>query len=77
MFCMLHVLCPSLGALSLAVEGPSKVQIVCDDNQHGLCRVKYSCPAEGNYEVLIKFDGQHVVGSPFRVHIYGKLSQFW
>lgn len=63
--------CP--GGLSLAVEGPSKVNIDTDDNKRGLCRVKYVCPIEGDYEVLIKFDGQHVVGSPFKVHINGKI----
>ena len=64
------------GGLSLAVEGPSKVHIDTDDNKKGLCRVKYVCPIEGLYEVLIKFDGQHVVGSPFKVRINGKTTIF-
>jgi len=59
------------GALSLAIEGPSRVDITCDDNKRGLCRVCYVTQAEGEYHVIIKFDGQNIIGSPFKALIYG------
>ena len=62
-----------VGGLSLAIEGPSKVEITCNDNKNGLCRVSYVPAAEGNYDVIIKFDDQHIVGSPFKANISGKI----
>lgn len=60
------------GGLTLAIEGPSKVEITCDDNKNGLCRVTYVTTVEGDYDVIIKFDGQHIVGSPFKANMSGK-----
>uniref|UniRef100_A0A3Q2Y808 Filamin C, gamma a (actin binding protein 280) n=1 Tax=Hippocampus comes TaxID=109280 RepID=A0A3Q2Y808_HIPCM len=60
------------GGLALSIEGPSKVDINCEDMEDGTCRVTY-CPTEpGNYTVNIKFAEKHVPGSPFTVKVTGE-----
>uniref|UniRef100_UPI00358E509D filamin-C-like n=1 Tax=Myxine glutinosa TaxID=7769 RepID=UPI00358E509D len=61
------------GGLSLAIEGPSKVDINCEDLEDGTCRISY-CPMEpGNYIVSIKFADEHVPGAhPFSVKVTGE-----
>ncbi|XP_045071669.1 filamin-C-like isoform X16 [Coregonus clupeaformis] len=60
------------GGLGLSIEGPSKVDINCEDVEDGTCKVTY-CPAEpGNYIINIKFADQHVPGSPFTVKVCGE-----
>lgn len=51
------------GGLALSIEGPSKVDINCEDLEDGTCRVTY-CPTEpGNYNVNIKFTEKHIPGT--------------
>lgn len=51
------------GGLGLSIEGPSKVDINCEDVEDGTCKVTY-CPTEpGNYIINIKFADQHVPGT--------------
>lgn len=46
----------------MSVEGPSKVDINCEDMEDGTCRVSY-CPTEpGSYTVNIKFAEKHIPG---------------
>lgn len=46
----------------MSIEGPSKVDINCEDVEDGTCRVTY-CPTEpGNYIVNIKFAEKHIPG---------------
>ncbi|XP_054862569.1 filamin-C-like isoform X3 [Amphiprion ocellaris] len=60
------------GGLGLSIEGPSKVDINCEDVEEGTCKVTY-CPTEpGNYIINIKFADQHVPGSPFTVKVFGE-----
>ncbi|KAM8931054.1 filamin-B isoform 2-T2 [Pelodytes ibericus] len=60
------------GGLSLAVEGPSKVDIQTEDLEDGTCQVSY-CPTEpGVYIVSIKFADEHVPGSPFTAKVSGE-----
>ncbi|KAG2460230.1 filamin-C isoform X4 [Polypterus senegalus] len=60
------------GGLGLSIEGPSKVDINCEDMEDGTCKVTY-CPTEpGNYIINIKFADQHVPGSPFTVKVIGE-----
>ncbi|XP_054475301.1 filamin-A-like isoform X2 [Anoplopoma fimbria] len=60
------------GGLALSVEGPSKVDINCEDVEDGTCRVTY-CPTEpGSYTVNIKFAEKHIPGSPFTVKVTGE-----
>lgn len=50
------------GGLALSIEGPSKVDINCEDVEDGTCRVTY-CPTEpGSYHVNIKFAEKHIPG---------------
>lgn len=60
------------GGLGLSIEGPSKVDINCDDVEDGTCKVSY-CPTEpGTYIINIKFAEKHVPGSPFMVKVTGE-----
>ncbi|KAJ3597175.1 hypothetical protein NHX12_003575 [Muraenolepis orangiensis] len=60
------------GGLALSVEGPSKVDINCEDMEDGTCKVTY-CPTEpGSYVVNIKFAEKHIPGSPFAVKVTGE-----
>ncbi|XP_038668148.1 filamin-C [Scyliorhinus canicula] len=60
------------GGLGLSIEGPSKVDINCEDQADGTCKVTY-CPTEpGNYIINIKFADHHVPGSPFTVKVTGE-----
>lgn len=55
--------CLGYGGLGLSIEGPSKVDINCEDVEDGTCKVTY-CPTEpGNYITNIKFADQHVPGT--------------
>ena len=62
------------GGLSLSIEGPSKADIECHDNEDGSCRVTYKPTEPGNYIVNVKFADEHVPGSPFLVKIGGEPS---
>lgn len=54
---------PGYGGLGLSIEGPSKVDINCEDVEDGTCKVTY-CPTEpGSYITNIKFADQHVPGT--------------
>nr|CDS33789.1 filamin [Hymenolepis microstoma] len=57
------------GGLSIAVEGPSKADIVCRDNKNGTCSASYLPLAPGEYTISIKFMDQHIQGSPFTATI--------
>uniref|UniRef100_A0A672SL67 Filamin C n=1 Tax=Sinocyclocheilus grahami TaxID=75366 RepID=A0A672SL67_SINGR len=60
------------GGLGLSIEGPSKVDINCEDMEDGTCKVTY-CPTEpGNYIINIKFTDKHIPGSPFTVKVTGE-----
>ncbi len=46
----------------MSIEGPSKVDINCEDMEDGTCKVTY-CPTEpGNYIINIKFTDKHIPG---------------
>jgi len=60
------------GGLSLAVEGPSKAEINFDDRKDGNCGVSYVVTEPGDYEVCVKFNDEHIPGSPFPVTATGK-----
>ncbi|XP_052400032.1 filamin-C isoform X1 [Carassius gibelio] len=60
------------GGLGLSIEGPSKVDINCEDMEDGTFKVTY-CPTEpGNYIINIKFTDKHIPGSPFTVKVTGE-----
>ncbi|XP_041430934.1 filamin-A isoform X1 [Xenopus laevis] len=59
------------GGLSLAIEGPSKAEISCTDNQDGTCTVSYLPVLPGDYNILVKYNNKHIPGSPFVAKITG------
>ncbi|XP_069507070.1 filamin-A-like isoform X2 [Ambystoma mexicanum] len=59
------------GGLSLAIEGPSKADIGCTDNQDGTCTVSYLPMLPGDYNILVKYNDEHIPGSPFVAKITG------
>ncbi|TWW57270.1 Filamin-A [Takifugu flavidus] len=59
------------GGLSLAIEGPSKADISCVDNQDGTCTVSYLPVLPGDYSILVKYNDKHIPGSPFSAKITG------
>lgn len=52
------------GGISLAVEGPSKVDIQTEDLEDGTCKVSYFPTVPGVYIVSTKFADEHVPGKP-------------
>ncbi|XP_036845027.1 filamin-A [Oncorhynchus mykiss] len=59
------------GGLSLAMDGPSKADISCVDNQDGTCSVSYLPVLPGQYSILVKYNDKHIPGSPFSACITG------
>ena len=55
--------------LAILVEGPSQAEMKVEDNGDGTCRVHYHPTAPGEYLVNIKFDEEHIPGSPFAAFI--------
>ncbi|MEQ2211991.1 hypothetical protein XENOCAPTIV_022544 [Xenoophorus captivus] len=57
------------GALSVTIDGPSKVKMDCQECPEGY-KVAYTPMAPGSYLISIKFGGpQHIVGSPFKAKV--------
>ncbi|XP_056248241.1 filamin-B isoform X2 [Seriola aureovittata] len=59
----------SEGGLDLAIEGPSKAEINCVDNKDGTCSVSYLPTLPGDYNILVKYNDEHIAGSPFTARI--------
>ncbi|XP_029102180.1 filamin-A-like isoform X2 [Scleropages formosus] len=59
------------GALSVTIDGPSKVKMDCKECTEGY-KISYIPMAPGNYLISIKYGGPyHIVGSPFKAKITG------
>lgn len=60
------------GALSVTIDGPSKVKMDCQECPEGY-RVTYTPMAPGSYLISIKYGGPyHIGGSPFKAKVTGK-----
>ncbi|KAL8614771.1 hypothetical protein ACOMHN_017752 [Nucella lapillus] len=57
------------GLLTVAVEGPGKAEIKIEERPNGFLGTVYKVPKPGMYGLHIKFDDQHIPGSPFMVNI--------
>ena len=57
------------GGLSLSIEGPSKTEIKCKDNENGSLDISYHPTEPGYYTMNLKFADRHVVGSPFTMQV--------
>ncbi|XP_053983862.1 filamin-A isoform X1 [Hylaeus volcanicus] len=60
------------GGLSLSMEGPSKAEIQCKDNEDGTLNISYKPTEPGFYIMNLKFADHHVEGSPFTVKVTGE-----
>lgn len=59
------------GALSVTIDGPSKVQLNCQEEPEGY-HFTYIPTVAGEYLITIKYGGNfHIVGSPFKAFISG------
>ena len=47
------------------MEGSSKVELICNEVEKGICKVSYRTKAPGTYKISVKFSGIDVPGSPF------------
>lgn len=69
---IVNTLSAGSGALSVTIDGPSKVQLDCRECPEGHV-VTYTPMAPGNYLIAIKYGGpQHIVGSPFKAKVTGE-----
>lgn len=60
------------GALSVTIDGPSKVKMDFQECPEGY-KVSYTPTAPGSYLISIKYGGpQHIVGSPFKAKVTGE-----
>lgn len=60
------------GGLSLSIEGPSKAEIQCKDNEDGTLNIFYKPTEPGYYIMNLKYADHHVEGSPFTVKVAGE-----
>lgn len=60
------------GGLSLSIEGPSKADIQCKDNEDGTLTIGYKPTEPGYYIINLKFADNHVHGSPFTAKVTGE-----
>lgn len=60
------------GALSVTVEGPSKVKLECREVDDGY-EFSYNPTAPGDYLITIKYAGTNIAGSPYKARIEGNV----
>jgi len=61
------------GSLAVTIDGPSKVSMDCTEVEQGY-KVRYTPLAPGEYFITVKYNGYHIVGSPFKVRCLGTKS---
>ena len=59
------------GTLAVTIDGPSKVSMDCTEVEEGY-KVRYTPLIPGDYYVSVKYNGFHIVGSPFKVKCTGE-----
>ncbi|XP_072945907.1 filamin-A isoform X3 [Epargyreus clarus] len=58
------------GILAVTMDGPSRVAMDCTEVEEGY-KVRYTPLAPGFYYMSIKYNGHHIVGSPFKIEATG------
>ncbi|XP_053618849.1 filamin-A isoform X1 [Plodia interpunctella] len=58
------------GILAVTVDGPSRVAMDCTEVEEGY-KVRYTPLAPGFYYMSVKYNGAHIVGSPFKIEATG------
>ena len=57
------------GGLAISLAGPSRAKLDCDDHHDGTATLKFTPDEPGEYKLDIKFGGEDVPGSVFRIPI--------
>ena len=60
------------GKIDVSVDGPTKTEVSCHDNNDGTMSITYVPPSPGEYKISIKAGDKHIRGSPFSAKITGK-----
>ncbi|KAK6750425.1 hypothetical protein RB195_002418 [Necator americanus] len=60
------------GVLNVQLDGPSKATLDAYELERGY-KVRYTPLAPGDYIAAIKYNGIHIPGSPFKIHVEGKV----
>ncbi|XP_021946722.1 filamin-A [Folsomia candida] len=55
--------------LDVEIEGPGKSQIVTQNFGNGTVGVNYRVAKAGNYLIHVKYQGNHIEGSPFHLKV--------
>ncbi|XP_025833644.1 filamin-A isoform X1 [Agrilus planipennis] len=58
------------GTLAVVIDGPSKVSMDCTEVEEGY-KVRYTPLAPGDYYISVKYNNNHIVGSPYKVACKG------
>ncbi|XP_044741492.1 filamin-A isoform X3 [Chrysoperla carnea] len=59
------------GTLAVTVDGPSRVAMDCTEVEEGY-KVRYTPLVPGDYYISIKYNNNHIVGSPIKVNCTGE-----
>ncbi|XP_077288886.1 filamin A protein cher isoform X3 [Arctopsyche grandis] len=59
------------GTLAVTIDGPSRVAMDCTEVEEGY-KVRYTPLIPGFYYMSIKYNGAHIVGSPFKIECVGE-----
>lgn len=59
------------GTLSVTIDGPSRVSLDCTEIDDGY-KVRYTPLLPGDHFASVKYNGVHIVGSPFKINCTGK-----
>ncbi|OZC08192.1 hypothetical protein X798_04808 [Onchocerca flexuosa] len=57
------------GELGVTIEGPSEAELQFHDHKDGNCHFNYKVSKPGEYLIGIKFNGEHITDSPFKVFV--------
>ena len=60
-----------LGGISLAIDGPGKTEIETTNQSNDDCKVLYIPQLPGKYMLHIQYDGNPIMGSPYKVLVQG------
>lgn len=62
-----------VGALSVTLDGPSKVAMDCSEVETGY-KVRFTPLLPGDHYMSIKYNNIHIIGSPFKINSTGRHS---
>ncbi|CAL8072193.1 unnamed protein product [Orchesella dallaii] len=60
--------------LTVAIDGPSEPQIDFDHQDNGDIDVAWTPYAPGNYILTLKFNGEQIKDSPFKIKVVGEVN---